>query len=115
MNIPILDVMLTKDRFSKMKKYFPAHELPIWLANWGAENLEILGKLDDNHNIDDIDQEVQRMVYEYGEPKLADVFGANYPDGIEMSINKILSKEKKIDGNENASKSKNGVSAKTRV
>jgi hypothetical protein len=46
---------------------------------------------------------------------LQDVFGGSYPEIIEVSINRIMEKERKLDGSENTAKSENGVSAETRV
>ena len=115
MNVPILKILVKKDQFSAINKVLPAHELPIWLAGWGQENLEIVGKADERHEIEDIESEVRRLVEAHGQQKLQDVFGASYMDGIEVSINRIIEKEKKADGSENTAKSKNGASAETRV
>ena len=55
------------------------------------------------------------MVSTHGVHKLQEVFGASYIDGIEVSINRIIEKEKNIDGSTNTAKSKNRTSAETRV
>ena len=115
MNIPILKVIVSKDQFSAINKIFPAHEFPIWLSNWGQENLEIVGKAEDVHKIESMEEEVERMVSTHGVHKLQEVFGASYIDGIEVSINRIIEKEKNIDGSTNTAKSKNRVSAEARV
>jgi hypothetical protein len=115
MHVPILKVIVSKDQFSAINKILPAHEFPIWLANWGQENLEIVGKSEDRHDIESIEEEVQRMVSVHGVHKLQEVFGASYMDGIEVSINRIIEKEKNIDGSTNTAKSKNRTSAETRV
>ena len=82
MNVPILKILVKKDQFSAINKVLPAHELPIWLAGWGQENLEIVGKADERHEIEDIESEVRRLVEAHGQQKLQDVFGASYMDGI---------------------------------
>ena len=55
------------------------------------------------------------MVSTHGERTLQEVFGASYIDGIEVSINRIIEKEKKVDGSTNTAKSKNGTSTETGV
>ena len=115
MNVPILQVLVKKDQFSAINKILPAHEFPIWLTTWGAENLEIVGKADEKHEIESIDEEVKRMVSTHGERTLQEVFGASYIDGIEVSITRIIEKEKKVDGSTNTAKSKNGTSTETGV
>ncbi len=115
MNVPILRVLIKKDQFSAINKILPAHEFPIWLTTWGAENLEIVGKADEKHEIESIDEEVKRMVSTHGERTLQEVFGASYIDGIEVSINRIIEKEKKIDDSTDTAKSKNGTSTETGV
>ena len=77
--------------------------------------MEIIGKAEDTHHIDSIEEEVKRLVGIYGEDSLRQVFGASYMDGIEVSINRIIEKEKKADGSENTAKSKNRTSTETRV
>ena len=115
MNVPILKILVKKDQFSAINKVLPAHELPIWLAGWGQENLEIVGKADERHEIEDIESEVRRLVEAHGQQKLQDVFGASYMDGIEVSINRIIEKEKGVNDSKNTAKSKNGTSAETGV
>ena len=115
MHVPILKVIVSKDQFSAINKILPAHEFPIWLANWGQENLEIVGKSEDRHDIESIEEEVQRMVSVHGVQKLQEVFGASYMDGIEVSINRIIEKEKGVNDSKNAAKSKNRTSSETRV
>ena len=114
MNVPILQVMVRKDQFSTVQKIIPAHEFPIWIFGWGKENLEIIGKTDERHEIDDFDVEINRLEQSHGVDKLKEVFGTSYIDGIEVSINRIIEKEKKADGSENTAKSKNRASAETR-
>ena len=115
MDIPILKVSVQKDQFSIITKVMPAPEYPIFLVTWGNENLEIIGRLEEVHEIDSIEEEVKRMVDTHGEHTLKEVFGASYIDGIEVSINRIIEKEKKADGSENTAKSKNRTGAETRV
>ena len=115
MNVPILKILVKKDQFSSINKVLPAHELPIWLAGWGQENIEIVGKADERHEIEDIESEVRRLVEAHGQQKLQDVFGASYMDGIEVSINRIIEKEKGVNDSKNAAKSKNRTSTETRV
>jgi hypothetical protein len=115
MNIPILKVLVSKDQFSSINKILPAHEYPIWLAAWGQENLEIVGKSEEVHKIDSIEEEVKRMISDHGENKLKEVFGASYIDGIEVSINRIIEKEKSVNDSTNAAKSKDGTRTETRV
>ena len=115
MNVPILKILVKKDQFSAVNKILPAHELPIWLSGWGNENLEIVGKIDKRHEIDSIESEVSRLEQAHGVDRLKEVFGASYIDGIEVSINRVIEKEKKIDGSENTAKSKNRASSETRI
>ena len=115
MNVPILQVMVRKDQFSAVQKIIPAHEFPIWISGWGNENLEIIGKTNERHEIDDFDAEINRLEQSHGTDKLKKVFGESYIDGIEVSINRIIEKEKKADGSENTAKSKNRTGAETRV
>ena len=115
MDIPILRVAVQKDQFSIVTKIMPAHEYPIFLSAWGQESLEITGKTEDVHSISSIEEEIKRLVNTYGEDSLRQVFGASYIDGIEVSINRIIEKEKKVDGSTNTAKSKNGASTETGV
>ena len=115
MHVPILEAMIIKDSFSSIKKIFPAHELPIWLALWGESHLELTGKSEEMHEINNVEEEVQRMVGEHGANVLKEIFGASYIDGIEVSIMRVIEKEKNIDDSKNAAKSKNRASAETRV
>ena len=114
MNVPILKILVKKDQFSAVNKILPAHEFPIWLSGWGQENLDIVGKSDERHEIDSIESEVSRLEDAHGIDKLKEVFGASYIDGIEVAINRVIEKEKKIDGSENTAKSKNRAGAETR-
>ena len=115
MNVPILKVIVSKDQFSAVNKILPAHEFPIWLSIWGSENLEIVGKTEDIHNIDSIEEEVSRMIADHGQQKIQEVFGASYIDGIEVAINRVIEKEKKVNGSENTAKSTDGTRTETRV
>ena len=115
MNVPILQVMVRKDQFSTVQMIIPAHEFPIWISGWGNENLEIIGKTNERHEIDDFDAEINRLEQSHGTDKLKKVFGESYMDGIEVSINRIIEKEKKADGSENTAKSKNRTGTETRV
>tara|TARA_B100000949_G_scaffold16460_1_gene12711 strand:+ start:1097 stop:1444 length:348 start_codon:yes stop_codon:yes gene_type:complete len=115
MEIPILKVSVQKDQFSIITKILPAHEYPIFLVAWGQENLEIIGKSEEVHKIDSIESEVKRMVSTHGENVLKEVFGASYIDGIEVSINRIIEKEKGVNDSKNAAKSKDGTRTETRV
>ena len=115
MHVPILEAMIIKDSFSSIKKIFPAHELPIWLAIWGEAQLELTGKSEEMHEINNVEEEVQRMVGEHGTNVLKEIFGASYIDSIEVSINRIIEKEKGVNDSKNAAKSKNRASAETRV
>lgn len=115
MNVPILEAMVSKDAFSSVKKIFPAHELPIWRALWGETQLELVGKTEETHEIRDIEEEVERMVSVHGAHVLQDIFGASYIDGIEVSIMRVIEKEKGVNDSKNTAKSKNGTSAETGV
>lgn len=115
MDIPILKVSVQKDQFSIITKVMPAHEYPIFLVTWGNENLEIIGKAEEVHEIDSIESEVKRMVSTHGEHVLKEVFGASYIDGIEVAINRVIEKEKEVNGSENTAKPKDGTSAEIRV
>ena len=112
--IPYLKAHVSKGQFAKIGKRFAAHELPIFVHQWGQE-IEITQKLDEFLEVDSIEAEVARLVDIYGVATLQSVFGASYIDGIELSINRIADKEKKIDDSKNAAKSKNRTSAETRV
>jgi hypothetical protein len=114
-NIPIITIDLTMNQFATVGKSFPAHELPIWLASFGAERVQVSGRTGDMHPIDDMGQEITRMLRAHGEGKLQSVFGSSYQDGIEVSINRILEKERAANGSENTAKSENGASTETRV
>jgi len=114
-DIPILKVSVQKDQFSIITKVMPAHEYPIFLVTWGNENLEIIGKAEEVHEIDSIESEVKRMVSTHGEHVLKEVFGASYIDGIEVAINRVIEKEKEVNGSENTAKPKDGTSAEIRV
>ena len=105
--IPILEVSIIKDQFSIYKKIFPAHELPIFVHDWGNENVEVIGKTENPHEFEDVSSEVKRMLDLYGPDKLKEVFGSSFIDGIEMSINRILDKEKVLNGSKNTAESKN--------
>jgi hypothetical protein len=113
--VPMLEVMVTLNAFSKTKKVFPAHELPIYLESYGAANIEIIGKNGDNHSIKGVDEEVANMVAYHGNQLLQSVFGTNFIDGIEVSINRIIEKEKTLNGSENTAKPKDGSRSETRV
>tara|TARA_R100001143_G_scaffold56262_1_gene52921 strand:- start:175 stop:522 length:348 start_codon:yes stop_codon:yes gene_type:complete len=115
MNVPILQVLITKDAFSAVNKTLPAHELPIWLNTWGKAHIKIVGKTEKKHWIDSIEKEVERMEQAHGIRELQAVFGASYIDGIEISINRIIEKEKDVNDSKNTVKSENGTSAETRV
>ena len=115
MNVPILKVLVSKDQFSAVNKTVPAHEYPLWLAAWGQECLAIVGKSEKVHEIDSIEEEVKRMVDTHGVGTLREVFGASYMDGIEVSINRVIEKEKGVNDSTNAAKSKNRTSSETRV
>ena len=115
MNVPILEAMVQKDTFSSVKKTFPAHELPIWLGLWGESQLQLTGKSEERHEISNIEEEVERMLSTHGIHVLQDIFGASYIDGSELSINRVIEKEKGVNDSTNAAKSKNGTSSETRV
>ena len=55
------------------------------------------------------------MINHYGQQKIQEVFGASYIDGIEVAINRIIEKEKKVNGSENTAKSTDGTSTEVRV
>ncbi len=115
MKVPIIEAEYVKDQFSKYRKVFPAHELPLYQRKYGAENINVEGKSDRYHDIGDMQDEVQRLVEYYGKEALTAVFGANFVDTIEFSINKVVSKEKKVDGGKNSRKSEDGVSTEARI
>jgi hypothetical protein len=105
--IPIIEVTITKDQFSSYKKLFPAHELPIFVNDWGNDSIEVIGKTENPHEFEDVPSEVNRLIEVYGHDKLKSVFGSSFADGIEMSINRILDKEKALNGSKNTAESKN--------
>ena len=114
-NVPIVTIELTLNQFAEVGKSFPAHELPIWIAGFGAENVRVSGKTEQTHTIEDMDQEIHRMVLAHGERKLQEVFGSSYRDGIEVAINRVVDQENKVDGSKNTVKSENRTSAATGV
>ncbi len=113
--VPILEVLLSKGQFAKITKVFPAHELPIFLHKWGTENIEIVGKTNKDQEILSIEKEVERLQTNHGASLLQQVFGSNCIEGIELSINRIIEKEKDLNGSENTAKSKNRTSSEIRV
>tara|TARA_R100001594_G_scaffold29348_1_gene54854 strand:+ start:310 stop:699 length:390 start_codon:yes stop_codon:yes gene_type:complete len=115
MKVPIIEAEYVKDQFSKYRKVFPAHELPLYQLKYGQENINVEGKSERYHDIDDMEDEIRRLVEYYGKETLTSVFGANFVDTIEFSINKVVSKEKKVDGGKNSRKSEDGVSTEARI
>jgi len=115
MQVPYIEAELTKDQFSKFRRVFPIHELPIHMFKHGEDSLSVKEKTGDYLAIDNVDEEVERLVKTYGNEILKTVFGSNFEENIEFSINKIISKEKEVDGSKNKIKSKDRVSAETRV
>jgi hypothetical protein len=113
--VPNLKVRLSLNQFSDTYKVFPAHELPLFSSKWSTSEFEVVGKTDTPHNIESIDIEIERMISQHGHQRLSNVFGGNYRDAIETSIEKVWKKEKEIDDSKNAAKSKNRASAETRV
>ena len=113
--VPNLKVRLSMNQFADTYKVFPAHELPLFSSKWSDNEFEVTGKTDKPHEIESIDIEIGRMVEEHGHQRLANVFGGNYTDAIEMAIAKICQKEKEIDDSKDTAKSKNRTSAETRV
>ncbi|MDP6583396.1 MAG: hypothetical protein QF535_01985 [Anaerolineales bacterium] len=115
MKVPIIETEYTKDQFSKYRKIFPAHELPLYQHRYGTENIEVKGKTDTYHDIENMEDEIKRLVEYYGKETLRTVFGANFVDTVEFSITKIVSKEKNVDGGKNTRKSKDGISTEARI
>jgi hypothetical protein len=114
-NIPIVTIELSLNQFAEVGKSFPAHELPIWAASFGAENIRVSGRTEETHIIEDMDQEISRMLLAHGERKLQEVFGVSYRDGIEVAINRVVEKEKGVNDSKNTAKSENGTSTEARV
>jgi len=115
MQVPYIEAELTKDQFSKFRKVFPIHELPIHMFKYGEDSLIVKDKTGDHLSIGSVDEEVGRLVKTYGNETLKTVFGTNFVENIEFSINKIISKEKEVDGIKNTRKSKDRASTETRV
>jgi hypothetical protein len=115
MQVPYIEAELTKDQFSKFRRVFPIHELPIHMLKHGEDSLSVQEKTGDYLTIDNVDEEVERLVKTYGNEILKTVFGTNFAENIEFSINKIISKEKEVNGSKNTGKSKDRTSAETRV
>jgi len=115
MQVPYIETEFTKDQFSKFRKVFPIHELPIYIFKYGDDTLNIKEKTGDHFSIESIDKEVNRLVKTHGDEVLKTVFGINFAENIEFSINKIISKEKDLDGSKNKIKSKDGISTEARV
>ena len=115
MQVPYIEAELTKDQFSKFRRVFPINELPIHMLKHGEDSLSVQEKTGDYLTIDNVDEEVERLVKTYGNEILKTVFGTNFAENIEFSINKIISKEKEVDGSKNKIKSKDRVSTEARV
>ena len=115
MQVPYIEAELTKDQFSKYRKVFPAHELPIHTFKYGDEALAIKEKTGNYLTVEGIDEEIDRLIKVYGNETLKSVFGTNFVENIEFSINKIISKENEVNGSKNKVKPKDRVSAETRV
>jgi hypothetical protein len=113
--VPNLKVRLSMNQFADTYKVFPAHELPLFSSKWSTSEFEVVGKTNKPHEIESMDVEIDRMMAEHGHQRLANVFGGNYKDAIEIAIEKVWKKEKEIDDSKNAAKSKNRTSAETRV
>ena len=115
MQVPYIEAEFTKDQFSKFRKVFPVHELPIHTFKHGDDSLNVKEKTGEYLTIKSVDEEVERLVKNYGNETLKTVFGTNFMESIEFSINKIISKEKEVNGSKNTGKSKDRTSAETRV
>ena len=115
MQVPYIEAELTKDQFSKFRRVFPIHELPIHTFKYGEDSLIVREKTGEYLAINNVDEEVERLVKTYGNEILKTVFGSNFEENIEFSINKIISKEKEVDGSKNKIKSKDRVSTEARV
>ena len=115
MQVPYIEAELTKDQFSKYRKVFPAHELPIHTFKYGDEALAIKEKTGNYLTVEGIDEEIERLIKVYGNETLKSVFGTNFIENIEFSINKIISKEKEVNGGKNTRKSKDGISTEARI
>jgi hypothetical protein len=113
--VPNLRATLAMHQFADTTKVFPAHELPLFSSKWANYEFEVVGKTDKPHEIEDMDLEIDRMIKMHGHQRLAQVFGGNYRESIETSIEKICKKEKEIDDSKDTAKSKNRASAETRV
>ena len=115
MQVPYIEAELTKDQFSKFRRVFPIHELPIHTFKYGEDSLSVKEKTGEYLTVENIDEEVERLVKTYGNETLKNVFGTNFEENIEFSINKIISKENDVDGIKNTRKSKDRTSTETRV
>ena len=115
MQIPYIEAELTKDQFSKFRRVFPIHELPIHTFKYGEDSLSVREKTGEYLAINSINEEVERLVKTYGNEVLKNIFGTNFAENIEFSINKIISKEKEVNGSKNKIKSKDRVSTEARI
>ena len=115
MQVPYIEAELIKDQFSKYRKVFPVHELPIYTLKYGEEALNVKEKTGKYLTIESVDEEVERLIKNYGNETLKTVFGTNFMESIEFSINKIISKEKDVNGGKNTRKSKDGISTEARI
>ena len=115
MQVPYIEAEFTKDQFSKFRKVFPVHELPIYTFKHGDDSLNVKEKTGEYLTIESVDEEVERLVKNYGNETLKTVFGTNFMESIEFSINKIISKEKDVNGGKNTRKSKDGISTEARI
>ena len=113
--VPNLKVRLSMHQFAATMKVLPAHELPLFASKWANNAYEVIGKLDEPHEIENIDREIERMIGMHGHQRLITVFGGNYRETIESAIDKICGKEKEIDDSKDTAKSKNRTSAEIRV
>ena len=86
MQVPYIEAELTKDQFSKFRRVFPIHELPIHVLKHGEDSLSVKEKTGDYLTIGNINEEVERLVKTYGSEILKNVFGSNFEENIELKI-----------------------------
>jgi hypothetical protein len=114
--IPKLSGTVEKNTSSKYVFDVPAHEIPMLTTRWG-ETQFIVGDVisDDFFVIEDMNEEMERLVDHYGIGTLTKTFGPDFANVILESVKKLSKEERKIDGSKNTAESKNGTRTTSRV
>jgi hypothetical protein len=112
--IPMFDAVLEKNHAAKYPMDIPAHEIPMMLTRWDSERFIVGEQRDDTFPVDNLEEEMDRLVMHYGTDLMTKTYGPDFPALVKQSLDKLSISKRNIDG-ENATKSKNGTSTTTRV